>query len=84
MITLGEDVHGMGGSVRTLLGDVSEASRKRGKGEEPGTSTEARRGPFGGQGSENLPHVDPNNLSPAPPFFLPSLPLTLPGFGTRA
>lgn len=84
MITLGEDVHGMEGSVGTLLGEVREASRKRGEGEEPGTAREARRGPFGGQGSETPPHVDPNNLSPAPPFFLPSLPLTLPGLGTRA
>lgn len=66
MITFGEDVHEVEGRTRTLLGEISEASRRRGEEGESGTARETRRGPSGGQGSETPPCIDPNNLCPAP------------------
>lgn len=66
MITLGEEVHEVEGKMRTLLGEISKASRLRVEEGESGTAGEARKGPPGGQSSETPLYVDPNNLCPAP------------------
>lgn len=66
MITLEEDVREVEGRMRTLLGEISEASRRRSEERESGTAREARRGPSGGQGSKTPPCVDLNKLCPAP------------------